>query len=94
MLSQPWFCIGKWICGTLHRPNSYNRELSLARISKVTILKLYIYPSDETPHVLEVQLGLEATKLKADIRDKAKGWPWSQWKPRFYTHSHTQTWSA
>ena len=92
MLSKPWFCIRKWICGTLHRSNSYNGEISsLARISKVTILKLYIYLSDETPHFLEVQLGLQATKLKAYIRDKAKGCPWSKWKPRFYTHSHTQT---
>jgi hypothetical protein len=90
MLSKPWFCIGKWICGNLHRPNSYNGEISsLARISKVTILKLYIYPSDETPHLLEVQLGLQAAKLKANIRDKAKGWLWSQWKPRFYTHART-----
>jgi hypothetical protein len=57
----------------------------------VTILKLYIYSSDETPHLLEVQLGLQATKLKANIRDKAKGWLWSQWKPIFYTHAHAHT---
>lgn len=59
----------------------------------MTILKLYIYSSDETPHLLEVQLGLQATKLKANIRDKVKGWVWSQWKPIFYTHAHTHTYS-